>query len=119
MPRRAIFYATDFNDWWKSLGKLRVGGKSKASEIWAGLSPGQREALVNNTPSWVRYYQKRDFVPHATTWLNRRDWEEPAPGYEDWISQQCRQCKRAELRVINEGVAECFSCGVHQHIKEC
>ncbi len=117
MPRRTHDYANDFNDWWKSLGPLKVGGKRRAQEIWNSLSVDQREPLVSNTPSWVRYYRGRDYVPHATTWLSRGDWEDPAPGYEDWISQACYACSRAELRVVADGVAECRACGCQQHIK--
>jgi hypothetical protein len=118
MPRRTHDYVNDFNDWWKSLGPLRNGSKRKSEKAWSEMSADQRRVLIANTPSWVRFYMNTDqYPPHATTWLNGGSWEDPAYGYEDWISQPCEQCERIELRVTSANIATCDSCGRQQYIR--
>src|SRR5690242_17994343 len=57
----------------------------KAEQVWARLSASdQREAIVALV-AWRQIWIRRgemEFVPHASTWLYQRRWEDDLP--ENW-----------------------------------
>lgn len=89
-----------FNRFWKVYP--RKEGKGKAEESFAKYHPNDEltDAMIRAVEKYKRTDQwKRDggqFIPHPTTWLNQRRWEDepkeepsPAPvlknsGMEDW-----------------------------------
>lgn len=71
--------APGFNAWW--LAYPRKIAKADALKAWAGLSPGDRVVLVENSPAWVAELLEREpkFQPYPASFIRRGAWHEPPP----------------------------------------
>lgn len=72
-------YSEDFESFWKEYPE-KVG-KSKAFETWKKLSPTEKEQSVLQLKLQVENNHFRnksgiDYIPHPTTWLNQKRWED-------------------------------------------
>lgn len=58
----------------------RKQGKLEAQRAWSRLSAADRAAALQRMPAQVAQWQlsgtQRRFIPHASTWLNQRRWED-------------------------------------------
>lgn len=71
-----------FDDFW-SLYPRKVG-KEKARRVWGRLSLKVRGDVLGVLPRhvelWERRQVAREFIPHPTSWLNGRRWEDDLSG---------------------------------------
>jgi len=72
-------YTPAFNTFWEMYPNRK--GKKKAFEAWQKLSLLDRDAVLADVPDrakrdreWIR--QGGQFIPHASTYLNQRRWED-------------------------------------------
>jgi len=65
----------------------RKVGKTKAQKVWQRLSRGDRGdalwALSRHVELWERRQVAVEFIPHPTSWLNARRWEDDLSGELD------------------------------------
>lgn len=69
-----------FNDFWQLWP--RSEGKKPASEAWARAVKREKPAVIYEAAlKYVDHPHRpaRQFVPHATTWLNQDRWADPLP----------------------------------------
>ena len=70
--------SSDFDVFWS--GYPRKVGKTKALRVWGRLSKGDRLAALKALPEHVSLWRVRqvaaEFIPHPTSWLNGRRWED-------------------------------------------
>ncbi|MBS7362492.1 MAG: hypothetical protein KIH03_01640, partial [Paludibacteraceae bacterium] len=77
-------YSESFEEFWKLYP--RKVNKSKAKEIWMKIKPEDEllEAIMDSvkrqsmTPAWRK--DGGQYVPHATTWLRGKRWEDEVEG---------------------------------------
>ena len=70
----------DFDHLWKLYGKRGVKSLSKKS--WERLTLKQRRAVMEFIPSYIENHKqanKIDFLPHLSTFINQRRWEDELP----------------------------------------
>ena len=72
-----------FEEWWVAYPQGRRVKKAKALVIWGRMTSEERvmalAALGQHTEMWVREGRPIDKIPHPTTWLNARQWEDEIP----------------------------------------
>ena len=76
-------YTNEFDMVWQSYTK--VGSKYSAFKVWAKLSKEAKQQVANHVPKFVdqhRSAKKLEYLPHFTTYLNQRRWEDDALPYE-------------------------------------
>ncbi len=98
----------DFERFW-SLYPRKLA-KAKAWQVWARLNPPMDVQLEMalalgvqcRSEQWVK--DSGRFIPHATSWLNGRRWEDqdtpPAraePAYQPWDCQHLEQCGNSTM----------------------
>ena len=70
--------SSDFDVFWS--GYPRKVGKTKAQRVWVRLSKADRVAALRALPEHVSLWRVRqvaaEFIPHPTSWLNGRRWED-------------------------------------------
>ncbi len=67
----------EFWAWWP-----RKDGKAEARKAWEKARRSERpEVLVQRARAYAEspHRPERQYVPHASTWLNQRRWEDPLP----------------------------------------
>lgn len=68
----------DFERFWG--GYPRKVGKEKALKVWRRLRQVERDAALEALPRHVELWRvrqvAREFIPHPTSWLNGRRWED-------------------------------------------
>jgi len=76
---------SDFTEFWELYP--RKVGKTKALKVWGRLSRGDRGdalwALSRHVELWERRQVALEFIPHPTSWLNGRRWEDDLSGELD------------------------------------
>jgi DNA-binding MarR family transcriptional regulator len=73
-------YTNEFDHVWDLYGK--VGNKLTAFRSWERLTKIEQREIVEHIPRYItnhKNHQKMDFVPHLTTYLNGRRWEDELP----------------------------------------
>lgn len=84
--KKTSLIAPGFPEFWAAYP--RKVDKADAEHAWAKLAPSEalREQIMAGlaalTPQYLRRIERgeREYVPHASTWLNKRRWEdEPEP----------------------------------------
>lgn len=72
----------DFERFWGQYP--RKVGKEKALKVWGRLSRGDRNdalwALPRHVALWEQKQVAREFIPHPTSWLNGRRWQDDIDG---------------------------------------
>ena len=72
-----------FEEWWVTYPQGRRVKKAKALVTWGRMTREERvkalAALGQHTEMWVREGRPIDKIPHPTTWLNARQWEDEIP----------------------------------------
>ena len=74
-----------FSEWW---GKYpRKVDKQDAVKAWdkLKLTDDIYKAIMDGLEKWVEYWDERnepDFIPHPSTWINKRRWESEPPKRE-------------------------------------
>jgi hypothetical protein len=67
-----------FDEFWKMYP--RKTNKAKATKIWSKQTHQVREKIMSALPSHVAHWQAKgtmpEFIPHPTTWLNDKRWED-------------------------------------------
>lgn len=67
-----------FDEFWRAYP--RTEGKKAARRSWEKMSADEQrqavEALVDHLQHWHGTGTERQFIPHASTWLNGRRWED-------------------------------------------
>jgi len=76
-------YEKSFEDFWKAYPEKK--GKGKAYESWKKISSKDKELCLLAIKNQVENFHFRnrsgvDFIPHPTTWLNQRRWEDEVKG---------------------------------------
>lgn len=78
-----VFYAAadDFDSFWKAYP--RKTGKAAAKKAWAKLKPTvETMRLIFKALDWQcgsKQWAEDGIIPHASTWLNGRRWEDEPP----------------------------------------
>jgi len=73
----------NFEEVWSAYG--RVGNKQTSKGIWKKLKPKEREEIQKHIPRYINNHKSNDklkYVPHFTTYLNQRRWEDELPYQE-------------------------------------
>jgi DNA replication protein DnaC len=68
-----------FDEFWAKYP--RHTGKAEARKRWAKMKPDERVAAMTALAVWAVHYAtvEQQFIPHASTWLNQRRWEDDPP----------------------------------------
>ncbi len=72
--------AIPFEDVWSLYG--RKGNKKTSNEKWDTLSSKEQEQIINHVPIYIQNHidaEKTEFIPHFTTYLNQRRWDDELP----------------------------------------
>ncbi len=103
-----------FGAFWKEYP--RKVGKGTAEKAWLKISPDS--ALIAqiiksvgrqcDSEQWLKDGGK--FIPHPTTWLNRKGWLDELPAEVDY--GRCHYCQESAIGVKNERAY----CGKPQHV---
>lgn len=94
----------------------RKQGKAEARKRWAKMTHSERLEALDALVRWVDYYATvpPQYVPHASTWLNQRRWEDdipqPARPEPDRKTASSRAAI-ARLRSVPDGVLDIFALG--------
>ena len=80
-PVRTFEYPEAFETFWTVYPVLGRKGKRAALKAWQKLTPEDREKIIPALKVQVAAYHfagraGRQFVPHATTWINQGRWED-------------------------------------------
>lgn len=77
-----------FDSFWKQYP--RKEGKATAEGRWSKMSDLHRQEAMDAMPAWCAYYATIDpkFIPHSSTWLNQRRWEDDPPDTPDTVIAQ-------------------------------
>lgn len=70
----------EFETIWELYGK--IGNKKTSQTTFNRLSKKDKEAIANHIPLYIKNHKdndKQDFIPHFTTYLNQRRWEDALP----------------------------------------
>ena len=70
----------EFETIWQLYGK--IGNKKTSQSLFNKLSNKDKEAIANHIPLYIKNHNdndKQDFIPHFTTYLNQRRWEDALP----------------------------------------
>lgn len=67
-----------FSDFWAIYPNHQKPTPSKKK--WEGLTVKDQQAAMTALPNHLANWNDPKFVPHATTWLNQRRWEDEIPG---------------------------------------
>jgi len=72
---------TDFDTFWRCYPNKQ--GKSEARKRWARMTPAERCEAADTLGMWVEFWKlagtEQRFIPHGSTWLNQRRWEDDLP----------------------------------------
>lgn len=71
---------TEFLDIWSLYGK--VGNKTTAMAKYNRLTKKEKESVKEHIPRYIKNHfdnDKQEFIPHFTTYLNQRRWEDDLP----------------------------------------
>ena len=71
---------SDFSFVWSLYGK--VGNRSTSMAKYNKLTKKEKEAIVKHIPLYIKNHKDNDkleFVPHFTTYLNQKRWEDDLP----------------------------------------
>ncbi len=81
-------------DEWYPLYPRKIN-RQGALSAWKKLNDADKDAAIEALPKWLPYYQTREteFIPHPSTWLNQRRWEDELPS----LAQMNGHKKRATL----------------------
>ena len=94
-------YTPEFEHFWIEYPKDRRVDKKEAFAAWKKINPDEEliDTIVASVREWSTSEQWQDpsYIPHPTTWLNRRRWESHPP--------QNRQ-KNAGLRYEQKPISE-------------
>jgi len=63
-----------FVQFWKAYP--RSEGKAKAEQHWKKMTPDERDAAFASLPLFALHVPDKTFMPHGSTWLNQRRWED-------------------------------------------
>lgn len=98
----------EFAQFWNSYP--RKVARRAAETAWNKLSTGEQQQAIESLPNHIKYWQARgtekEFIPHASTWLNQARWEDEIelPKVQDttikvawWQSEQTMLAKGMEL----------------------
>ena len=75
-----ILNILDFDSIWNLY--LKVGNKKKSQELYNKLTIKNKELIKNHIPLYIKNHidnNKKDFIPHLTTYLNGERWNDELP----------------------------------------
>ena len=76
--KKVIIYTSDFLSFWENFPR-KEGGKGKAFELWLKI-PDDKKVIIESTKKYLEHCKKIgkeiQYIPHPTTWLNQRRWED-------------------------------------------
>lgn len=101
--RKKITYPQDFLDFWMSYPRSGQRAKPKALVYWSRLSSEDRDAIRKDLAAGRESRDdqwRRGFVPHATTYLNGRRWEDTWEA--DSVPIWCDACQKYNCGVTHE-----------------
>ena len=73
----------NFEEVWSAYG--RVGNKKTSKDKWKTLKPKERDEIQKHIPIYINNHKSNDklkYIPHFTTYLNQRRWEDELPYQE-------------------------------------
>jgi len=77
----ALDCPADFDSFWRRYPHKQ--GKAEARRHWAKLSPADRVEAVEALAVWCEYWSmartEQRFIPHGSTWVHQRRWEDDLP----------------------------------------
>ncbi len=87
----------DFDCIWNMY--LKVGNKKKSQELYNKQTKAKKELIRNHIPLYIKNHidnDKKDFIPHLTTYLNGERWNDELP-YKQPTQQTSFRPKLATL----------------------
>ena len=88
----------DFDSIWNMY--LKVGNKKKSQELYNKQTKAKKELIRNHIPLYIKNHidnDKKDFIPHLTTYLNGERWNDELPYKQTKQPVQPRLERRANL----------------------
>jgi hypothetical protein len=88
----------DFDSIWNLY--LKVGNKKKSEELYNKQTKAKKELIKNHIPLYIKNHidnDKKDFIPHFTTYLNGERWNDQLPYKQTKQPVQPRLERRANL----------------------
>ena len=88
----------DFDSIWNLY--LKVGNKKKSEELYNRQTKAKKELIRNHIPLYIKNHidnDKKDFIPHLTTYLNGERWNDELPYKQTKQPVQPRLERRANL----------------------
>lgn len=95
--------AIDFNTFWKAWHLERKVGKKQAFKAWRTMTIQDQEAAIAGI--WKVANRDPQFIPHPSTYLNARRWEDESPNREIGFTEA------SVGRGPQAGFGSCKSCG--------
>lgn len=74
LENESISKAASFEQFWDAFAK-KVG-RSKSSELWAGLKPAEQAAILTHLPAYVAATPDKQFRKDPVSYLRNRTWED-------------------------------------------
>ena len=84
----------EFEQVWKEYG--RIGSKVKAREKWVMMKPELQQKIFAHVVKFVEAHTKAgkaEFIPHFTTYLNAKRWEDDSLPYQNLPKNQPQQTR--------------------------
>lgn len=95
----------DFATWWGAYPKKVA--RAAAEKLWRRLSEQEQQAAFEGLAAHCRYWtakgQEWDYLPHATTFLNQRRWEDEIPEATASLPKQVNAWWTTEQGVLAKG----------------
>ena len=88
----------EFLDIWSLYGK--VGNKTTAMAKYNRLTKKEKESVKEHIPRYIKNHvdnDKQDYIPHFTTYLNQRRWEDDLPYKSKEVTLTNTNYKKATL----------------------
>ena len=71
----------DFDTFWACYPRKQ--GKAEARKTWTRLDPADRADAMDALVVWCEFWRlagtDQRFIPHGSTWVNQRRWEDDVP----------------------------------------
>lgn len=82
--RNKNMYTEEFNDVWNDY--LKVGNKVTSFSVWSKMTSTDKELVKAHVPIYIQRHKDTgnvSYIPHLTTYLRQRRWEDELPYASD------------------------------------
>ena len=102
----SIKYTERFNKLWhiydNDLAHGKKGSKFTAFNAFEKYKEDEQERIILDTVALMRHFKQQtqpDRIPHFSTWLNQRYFDQPIPSATEKVQVEYRTCSQCENQV--------------------